>query len=191
MNLILVAGFALLTADSMALSQPQLLQTIAQCREIQPQQQRLECFDQLAATVASQHSSLHTPTIRERSASSESTQLQTQTHQTINATVPTAAVATAATSAEKAQPDPVADFGQEQRQLAKLDELSAQIQSVKHDKLKRLVITLSNNQVWKQTDSVTLNLKAGDQVVIKRAAFGSFLLSKANLNTEIRVKRQQ
>jgi hypothetical protein len=182
MSLILVAGFALLTADSMTLSQPQLLQTIAQCREIQHEQQRLQCFDQLAATVASQAKSLNAHPTPEQSSSNQTTQRQAQPSHTAN---------TSAASTDKVQPDPVADFGQEQRRLTKLDELTAQIHSVKRDKLKKLVITLSNNQVWKQTDSAMLDLKTGDQIVIKRAALGSFLLGKANVNTKIRVKRQQ
>ncbi len=182
MSLIFVAGFALLTADTMALSQPQLMHAMAQCSEIQQQQQRLQCFDQLAATVAKPATSLNAPSVLQRSDSNQSTQLQAQTTQAASAT---------ATSTATLQPDPVADFGQEQRRLTKLDELTAQIHSVKRDKLQKLVITLSNNQVWKQTDSARLDLKTGDQIVIKRAALGSFLLGKANVNTTIRVKRQQ
>lgn len=53
------------------------------------------------------------------------------------------------------------------------------------------VLTLDNNQVWveKSADPLRMRFKIGDEVVIKRAALGSFLLFHAGRS--VRVSRVQ
>ncbi|WP_139169343.1 hypothetical protein [Microbulbifer yueqingensis] len=48
---------------------------------------------------------------------------------------------------------------------------------------------LENGQVWKQTDSKFVSLKAGDRVELDRGLLGSFFMRNANGGKSIRVKR--
>lgn len=190
MSLIVVAGFAFMAANSVAMSQQQVLNALAQCREIQHEQPRLQCFDRLAAAVTSTPAVDSIQPAPVAATIVQSTAQPVATPSDIAAPVATPATAIATASTVAATPDPVANFGQEQRIVtAELAEITAQVHSVKRDQWKKWIITLSNDQVWKQTDTVYLDLKAGDQVVIKRAALGSFMLGKAQVNSKIRVKR--
>ncbi len=190
MSLIVVAGFAFMAANSVAMSQQQVLNALAQCREIQHKQPRLQCFDRLAAAVTSTPAVDSIQPAPVAATIVQSTAQPVATPSDIAAPVATPATAIATASTVAATPDPVANFGQEQRIVtAELAEITAQVHSVKRDQWKKWIITLSNDQVWKQTDTVYLDLKAGDQVVIKRAALGSFMLGKAQVNSKIRVKR--
>lgn len=54
-----------------------------------------------------------------------------------------------------------------------------------------LIITLENNQQWRQIGSDKMRLSKGDTVIISRGMFNSFLLKKADQNRSIRVKRTQ
>lgn len=194
MGLILIAGFALLATDTVALSQQQVLSTLSQCREIPQEQARLQCFDRLAAAVSATAAVGSVPTTTaitvSPQASSQAVVAQNSTESPV-ATPSAAVAATVATAPTDAvTPDPVANFGQEQRIVkTELAEMTSQVHSVKRDPFKKWIIVLANDQVWKQTDTVFLDLKAGDQVVIKRAALGSFMLGKAQVNSKIRVKR--
>lgn len=54
----------------------------------------------------------------------------------------------------------------------------------------QLLLTLDNGQMWQQkTADRALRLKAGDQVTIKQATLGSFLLSSEGTNGSMRVQR--
>jgi hypothetical protein len=53
-----------------------------------------------------------------------------------------------------------------------------------------LVVTLDNGQVWQQkTADRGMHIKAGDQVTIKHAMMGSFLLTSDTVNGSMRVSR--
>ena len=53
-----------------------------------------------------------------------------------------------------------------------------------------LLVTLDNGQVWQQkTADRPLHIKVGDQVTIKRATLGSFLLTSDTVNGSMRVSR--
>lgn len=53
----------------------------------------------------------------------------------------------------------------------------------------KLRLGLANGQEWAQTDSTPLQLKPGDVVRIRRAALGSYLLSRKSGGRGIRVRR--
>ena len=53
----------------------------------------------------------------------------------------------------------------------------------------KLTITLENGQVWRQNDSKTFRLSAGDAVFVRSKSLGSFVLSKESSSRSIRVKR--
>ncbi|MFU8815042.1 MAG: hypothetical protein ACNA7W_06835 [Pseudomonadales bacterium] len=53
----------------------------------------------------------------------------------------------------------------------------------------KLVLELHNGQVWVQTDAARLAVNPEDEVIIRRARLGSFLLKKPGSNRSIRVRR--
>jgi hypothetical protein len=59
-----------------------------------------------------------------------------------------------------------------------LETLTGRITSLTEDGQGMSIVTLDNGQTWRQlTGSTKLALKAGDEVTISRASFGSFLMS--------------
>ncbi|WP_213611459.1 hypothetical protein [Pseudoalteromonas sp.] len=96
-----------------------------------------------------------------------------------------AAIAPVATKAK--------EFGLEHKEIAENGEesITSMISSVKKAPYGELIITLENNQQWRQIGSDSLRLDKGDTVIISRGMFNSFLLKKADQNRSIRVKRTQ
>ena len=71
-----------------------------------------------------------------------------------------------------------------------LDHIQASISKVQIKRHGKRLLTLDNGQVWVQLDSrTTPRFREGDSIIIKRAAFGSFLLKPVDSNRTIRVKR--
>ena len=85
------------------------------------------------------------------------------------------------------------EFGLEHKEIAENGEesITSMISSVKKAPYGELIITLENNQQWRQIGSDSLRLDEGDTVIISRGVFNSFLLKKADQNRSIRVKRTQ
>ncbi|MFT4993068.1 MAG: hypothetical protein ACI965_000085 [Paraglaciecola sp.] len=83
------------------------------------------------------------------------------------------------------------DFGMEHKNKLEnaQDKIYAQLTVINKDPYKKLLLTLDNGQRWKQTDSVFLRLRVGEQVYVERGALGSFFLSKDGKNRRLRVKR--
>lgn len=82
------------------------------------------------------------------------------------------------------------DFGKSKPLPAEeLDEITSTAKSIRRDSRNKLVVTLTNGQVWQQTDAAALNLKLNSTVIIKRGAMGSFRLGNPESNRRIRVKR--
>jgi DMSO/TMAO reductase YedYZ molybdopterin-dependent catalytic subunit len=85
------------------------------------------------------------------------------------------------------------EFGLEHKKITENSEetISSTIANVKKAPYGELIITLENNQQWRQIGSDSLRLAEGDTVIISRGVFNSFLLKKADQNRSIRVKRTQ
>lgn len=66
---------------------------------------------------------------------------------------------------------------------------SGTIKKVKKNPYGKFTIYLEQGQVWKQKDSSKLKLKKGDQIIIEKAALGSFVLSTEKSSRKMRVKR--
>ena len=86
---------------------------------------------------------------------------------------------------------PKDDFGLEHKkdQAEKDSEIKAAVTPVDKAPYGELIITLDNNQKWRQVGSDSMRLKKSDAVTITRGAFNSFLLRKDGQNRSIRVKR--
>jgi hypothetical protein len=72
-----------------------------------------------------------------------------------------------------------------------LPELKATLTAVDRAPDGRLRLTLDNGQAWSQVDTRRANLQPGDAVVIRRGAFGSFLLSAGRGQAALRVRRDR
>lgn len=103
-------------------------------------------------------------------------------------TAPSTSTSTPAVAVVDAPKD---DFGLEHKQdkKNKESEIKATITSVEKALYGELIITLNNNQKWRQIGSDSIRLKESDSVTITRGVFNSFLLSKDGQNRSIRVKR--
>ncbi|WP_281559146.1 hypothetical protein [Thalassomonas sp. RHCl1] len=65
----------------------------------------------------------------------------------------------------------------------------AEIDKVKELHFGKLVLTLTNGQVWRQTDSNRMSLAAGDKVELIEGMLSAIYLKKEGFNKKIRVKR--
>ena len=86
-----------------------------------------------------------------------------------------------------------AEFGMETKQVEKrqLDALQARVQKVRKDPYGRLIVTLDNGQVWRQSESGSYPLADGDRITIERGFLSAFYLQVDGLNRRIKVQRSK
>ncbi|GAA0358387.1 hypothetical protein GCM10009092_23250 [Bowmanella denitrificans] len=68
------------------------------------------------------------------------------------------------------------------------DKIYVTLQSKDQDAYGKLILTLTNGQIWKQSDSGNFPIPNG-QLYIERGMLGAFFLSSDEANRKIRVKR--
>jgi hypothetical protein len=177
------------TASVLALSVAQtasgadLADALIDCRALPSAVARLDCYDQLADTQTA------------------TTNQATETG-TVKRAAPAAAVAEAAATATvepMASTSQEAVFGKNEAEILKsaqevtgtteIDQMDARVLQVRKSATGKVVITLDNGQVWKQIDSSRLRLSGDDQITIRRASLGSFMLYKTGSKSLMRVKR--
>lgn len=73
--------------------------------------------------------------------------------------------------------------------IDQLDELQLRVVSARADPLGKAVLAFDNGQVWAQLDSPPARIKPGEDVRIRRAALGSYLLLREGGGRGIRVRR--
>lgn len=85
-----------------------------------------------------------------------------------------------------------AELDEQKAAAATFDELTATITQLSTQPRGEMVVTLSNGQVWAQKAADrSIRLEVGEQVNIRRASLGSFLLSSVNSRGSMRVVRLQ
>lgn len=70
-------------------------------------------------------------------------------------------------------------------------ELVAVVGKVETNGNYKLVITTEDGMVWTQTDTNKIKLRTGDEIIISRGMFSSFLLKKVGSKKSIRVRRNK
>lgn len=81
-------------------------------------------------------------------------------------------------------------FGlKEVREKREPESIKAKVTKVKKGNYGKLTIYLDIGQVWKQNDSTSIRVKANDVVIVKQAAFNSYLMNKQGSSRSMRVKR--
>ncbi len=173
----LAASLALLSGCATA----QTAETMDDCRAIEDNAERLACFDRMASTPP--------PAPPEAPA---------QSSQPPVAEAPPAQTTTPAPTAPPRAAEP-ADFGLErQASLEGPDSILASVvggfkgwgEIQTKEGRKTTVFELDNGQIWVQVGPQKFRYGGPDRKVeIRRASFGSFLLSPEGLNRSVRVRR--
>lgn len=148
------------------------------CRTLTSAIERLDCYDQAIDAHTTAPSQAAEPRTAENPAP----------------VVTTAAAATAASVPKLSQEDL---FGKGETELRKsvqeatgtkaIDRIEATVVEVRKSASGRVIITLDNGQVWKQSESSRARVSVDDKVTIRRRSFGSYTLYSKK--TSIRVKR--
>lgn len=73
--------------------------------------------------------------------------------------------------------------------IGRVEELQLRVTDVQRDATGKAMLAFDNGQAWAQLDNTPARLAPGDAVVIRRAAFGSYLLVPATGSRSIRVRR--
>jgi hypothetical protein len=169
----------------------------ATCRAIPDAAQRLACYDQATAPVASPAPPPLAPTVPPGPKASPQALAPPPgpppPPARVSAPLPAAAPVPAPSATQLDQ------FGLDERQLIEsgraekspalaLKSVTGRITQVGFRANGEFVVTLDNGQVWEQTEADPLALvRAGDRIEIRRAVLGSFLLVAANHeNTRVR-----
>lgn len=161
--LIVVAGLWVSVANAAELSDQ-----LAQCRAVQNDLQRLTCYDNIGYKIS--------PPAVEAVVTNEIP------HTEIAATVSNPA--TAATTTDS--------FGIEHKIAEKtVPSIGSTVVNIEQSRRGFWTITLDNGQKWRQITSDGFVLRKGEDVVISRGSFNSFLLSKKGSERQTKVTRLQ
>jgi hypothetical protein len=159
------------------LAQPALTaeQALTKCRQIEEIAERVVCYDNIVDSYFPKDSSEGTQTTKppeSKPAGSAET-----------GAVPDAQSLFGETDAEAKR------IVETSMAIEQISQIEATIADVRKSATKKLIVTLDNEQIWRQLDNQTLHLKSGEEVVIRKASLGSFLLEKKSGSRSIRVKR--
>jgi hypothetical protein len=146
---------------------------------------RLACFDRESAVLAGESA-----TVAKQAAPAASA--PTAPAATAAATAGAAAATTQAATDKFGYKGSIAreDLDKQKAAEEASGELTAKVTEVSKLPSGGLVVTLDNGQVWQQkTADRGMHIKTGDQVTIKRAVLGSFLLTSDTVNGSMRVSR--
>jgi len=164
-KLLLLLSF--LSAPVLSAQKTISIQTLEACSLIENNSKRLYCYDKTVKNRQNSHYS------------------NTQAVSPIRGTISSNAEPIRGTIT------PINEFGLEHKDVTKgkAAKIKADVALVKTAHYGELVITLNNNQQWRQIGTDRMRLKKGDTVIISRGALSSFLLKKEGSNRSIRVKR--
>lgn len=70
-----------------------------------------------------------------------------------------------------------------------IDRLCGQVTGLRSSSSGLVVIALDNGQVWRQIDAPKLRIAEGDNVLIRRASLGSYMMQKVGSKRSMQVKR--
>lgn len=172
-----------------ASAQADIHQSLLDCKQLTDNSARLSCYDRLAATFGSQAASAGVAVPGAVAPGTAVLGAAVPGVAAPGASAPAAVVPTPATATPSAEVIE-ADFGKTQsRPSDQVEQLQATVKSLSRNKMRKMLITLENGHIWRQTEDDSIQLKAGDSVTIEKASFGSFLLSKTGTNRKVRVKR--
>jgi hypothetical protein len=71
------------------------------------------------------------------------------------------------------------------------EQIQTKIVSMSVDARGYATLTLSNDQIWRQTETARFTIKQDELVIIEKGMLGAYYLSNVNNNRQVRVKRIQ
>jgi hypothetical protein len=152
---------------------------LARCAALAGSNERLACYDALAASVLPGATSALPAATPAPAASTPPVASVAPAAQT----TPVAAAAVAgqaATASRAVNPDDPANFGLTRQQLKAIpsgpDSIKGIVSQMTEDRLNNVVVVLDNGQTWTFVEQEP-RLRPGDSVTIKRASLGSFLMT--------------
>ncbi len=83
------------------------------------------------------------------------------------------------------------EFGLEHREAEKDETITATVTAIDQDAYGRSLFTLSNGQIWHQTDTRRVTVLTGQAVSVTRGIFNSFFLRGESRRTTIKVRRKR
>jgi hypothetical protein len=146
---------------------------LAACRAIAADAARLACYDRLAARAAESPVAASTPVQSSTAAVAPQPSGPVPTPEDLFGRDAVAAEAIVRESAG----------------IGQLEEIRQPVTSVSRNAEGRLLIALANGQAWLQLDGPVPRLAAGDEVRIRRAALGSYLMAAPGTTRGLRVRR--
>jgi hypothetical protein len=154
--------------------------TLAECRAIQADAERLACYDRLAPDPAA---AAGVPTAEAGAMAAPAAPAREPAGEARDEKV-------AETAANRAPEESASDFGLEMQNAAERSSMRSRIDGEFRGWSGGTVFRLKNGQVWRQVGSDRLGYYAVDpEVEIERGAMGSFLMRVESLNKRVRVRR--
>lgn len=168
---------AIIVASSSAQANTELEQQLSICAMKADKLDRLVCYDDLAAKIELTPKNSHAVAV--------TLPATVATKETIIASTPQAVVPVAATPSSM----PVDAFGFQKTIEADIEKLYFKVAEINTNPYGAFTITLTNGQVWKQTESDRYRINKGQTIYIEKGALSSFLLGTDDRNSTTRVKR--
>lgn len=173
-TLIKVLGTLFVVNFSTVLQAETLSEAMQACSRVDNSLKRLVCFDRLAQR-ANGMQDMELPEFVER-------QRAIKSYSAPNADYPV--------TPQPRVSDAESEFGMQKDQRDALSEIVATVRKIEKFGKDRLLITLDNGQVWRQSTGDTLqNLRVGEAVIISKGMMGAFYLKEQGSKKRILVKR--
>lgn len=157
--------FYLISASSFAEAKSDLVNALSDCAKIATDNQRLRCFDKLAASKAE------------------------LLPQAVDLNGPVSNIEPIKLKAAKKVDDFSKQHLKKTKQEQGLDSITAKISKLNKLLRGQWVIYLENGQKWQQKDDAKMKLALGDKVLLKKGSMGVVYLYKEGSHRNIRVKR--
>lgn len=152
---------------------------LARCAAVSSANERLQCYDNLAATVIPGSRAARSSAQPEAGAQAATASQPAHAARPAPNAQSAAAGSTSAPPASANPEDPV-NFGLNPRQLQRVpkgpDAIKAVVSTLTEDRLNHVYLLLDNEQTWSLLDPDP-HVRPGDSVTIKRASLGSFLMT--------------
>lgn len=174
-------------------------QNVETCVQIENDLQRLLCYDQLfkpsektdAQTQSTPAATLVPVMPAEASDSAAPPAPASSVAQAVSPEINGAPAVSS--KAEKTQQQLIDSFGAEDLGVTEKTEELSKIESVVEDisenRREIRTFTLSNGQIWRETESSGLRIKVGMSIYIEKGALSAHFLGKESSNRRVRVKR--
>jgi hypothetical protein len=203
----ILIGVALLSVSALGFAQNQI--DVEKCTMIESDSVRLACYDnffKVKSNVkqAQVEAKRTEPQVKDAPAVVAPPKLINEQHAAsavaatstpINAMPPADAAIEAPTKAESTKDAMIADFGAEdlERNDEDADETLTRIESVIEDvsenRREIRTFTLTNGQMWRETETSRLRLREGMEIYIEKGLMSAHYLGKPSSNRRVRVKR--